>query len=120
MPSHFSLIRISIPEHQNAAAINNFKKNLDRTYFCDKVGRIANRYVVSIYLHNTFAGEISYTLAPKEQPPRKLSGKRTTNAISSGERFLILEPADGIMLSGIRDRGGAKQAFSAEIKACCS
>jgi len=49
-------------------------------------------------------GERSFELPPKEQPPRKLSGKGTTIHKTSGER-LRTESADGITLSGAKTEG---------------
>jgi len=51
-------------------------------------------------------GEIGFP-APKEQPPRKLSGKRTTgdNTLKNGDVLLAPTPADGITLSGTQTEG---------------
>jgi hypothetical protein len=53
------------------------------------------------------AGERLFKGPPKEQPPRNLSGKRTASAFAT----LWKEPyeaAEGVKLSGIRDRGGSR------------
>jgi len=44
-------------------------------------------------------------VAPKEQPPRKLSGKRTVN-INSGKRTIL---AEGANLSGTKTEGVKKE-----------
>ena len=41
-------------------------------------------------------------IAPKEQPPRKLSGKRTVNKKKSGKRQVLTE---GVNLSGTNTDG---------------
>jgi hypothetical protein len=50
------------------------------------------------------AEEFGINPTPKEQPPRNLSGKRTRQYLhlESG----ALAPAEGVALSGIRDRWG--------------
>jgi L-serine dehydratase len=48
---------------------------------------------------------------PKEQPPRKLSGKRTATRETSG-KWHVTVPADGITFSGAIDRWGDHLAFS--------
>ena len=50
-------------------------------------------------------------VAPKEQPPRKLSGKRTVH-INSGKRIIL---AEGANLSGTKDRGG-NERVNMEVK----
>jgi len=49
--------------------------------------------------------------APKEQPPRKLSGRRTVRFQHSGERR-GRAPADGIAISGEKDRGGGERVVT--------
>jgi hypothetical protein len=63
------------------------------------------------------AGETGFSPAPKEQPPRKLSGQRTAGRYNSGKRIGILPgPTEGATgaqpgnLSGDQDRGGTELA----------
>jgi len=49
-----------------------------------------------------FSGRDYLNVAPKEQPPRNLSGKRTAH-INSGKRTLVL--AEGANLSGQQTDG---------------
>jgi hypothetical protein len=42
---------------------------------------------------------------PKEQPPRKLSGRRTVMEINSGESPVETRDAEGITISGERTEG---------------
>ena len=53
--------------------------------------------------YNLYTGETTF-VAPKEQPPRKLSGKRTVH-INSGKRIIL---AEGANLSGTKTEGAKK------------
>ncbi len=48
---------------------------------------------------------------PKEQPPRNLSGKRTVSAFATLWKEPLLA-AEGVKLSGIRDRGGSRHGVT--------
>jgi hypothetical protein len=50
---------------------------------------------------------------PKEQPPRKLSGNRTDIDTKTLESGTISVPAEGIAISGAKDRGGITR------ESCC-
>ena len=63
------------------------------------------------------AGRSRFNAVPKEQPPRKLSGKRTSERRQdSGEKFFLRERlAEGITISGERDRGGSKTGAATRL-----
>ena len=56
------------------------------------------------------AGEIGTSPTPKEQPPRKLSGKRTANRYKLLERDTHKVSADGITISGKHTEGAHEEA----------
>jgi hypothetical protein len=58
----------------------------------------------------TFVGRSRFDAVPKEQPPRKLSGKRTSarpnRTLERGTADKAMH-AEGITISGDKDRGGS-------------
>ena len=57
---------------------------------------------------------------PKEQPPRKLSGKRTANRNQLLERDALRVSADGIIISGKGTEGAHEQAEKFSFERCAS
>jgi hypothetical protein len=57
---------------------------------------------------------------PKEQPPRKLSGKRTANRNQLLERDAFRVSADGIIISGKGTEGAHEQAEKFSFERCAS